>query len=85
MVAAAGDGVGLAGDAQLLGLVVELLGQDEDVLAEVLSLLAKLPLHNVAVRLRHPSLPLSFAPVKQRNADAHTHHVVAEQVAVGIA
>ena len=32
VVAAAGDGVGLAGDAQLLGLVVELLGQDKDVL-----------------------------------------------------
>ena len=41
VVAAAGDGVGLAGDAQLLGLVVELLGQDKDVLAEVLRLLAQ--------------------------------------------
>ena len=40
VVAAAGNGVGLAGDAQLLGLVVELLGQDKDVLAEVLRLLA---------------------------------------------
>ena len=51
VVAAAGDGVGLAGDAQLLGLVVELLGQDKDVLAEVLRLLAQLALDDVAVRL----------------------------------
>ena len=65
VVAAAGDGVGLAGDAQLLGLVVELLGQDKDVLAEVLRLLAQLALDDVAVRLGHLALPLTLAPVEQ--------------------
>ena len=74
VVAAAGDGVGLAGDAQLLGLVVELL---------VLRLLAQLALDDVAVRLGHLALPLTLAPVEQRHGDAHRDHLVAQQVAVG--
>ena len=67
----------------MLGLVVELLGQDKDVLAEVLRLLAQLALDDVAVRLGHLALPLTLAPVEQRHGDAHRDHLVAQQVAVG--
>ena len=58
------DGVGLAGDAQLLSLVVELLSQYKNVLAEVLCLLPELALDDFAVRLGHATLSLALAPVE---------------------
>ena len=85
VVAAAGDDVGLDGDAQLFGLVVELLGKDENVLAEVLRLLTELAADDVAVRLGHAALPFALAPVEEGDGDAHLNNLVAQQVAVGTA
>ena len=80
-----GNGVRFACDAQLLSLVVELLRQDEDILPELLRLLPELALHYLAVAFRHLALSLAFAPVKDRDGEAHLHHLLAQQVAIGTA
>ena len=83
MIATAGNRVGLGSDAQLFGLVVELLSKHEQVLAELLCLLSQLSAHDVAIALGHLPLSLALAPVEQRNTDAHLHHLVGQQVAIG--
>ena len=83
VVSLLGYQVGLFGDAQLLGLVVEVGHEEEDVLVEVHLLLLDAGQLQVAVALGHLHLPPAFAPVEDGDGEAHLHYLVVQEVAVG--
>ena len=83
LVAGVGHAVGLTGKLQLAGLVVELFGEQEDVLVEVQFLLPELGADHVAVALGHLDLPLALAPVQDRYRQSDRHNLLVADVVVG--
>ena len=83
LVAPARDGIGLERDLQLHGLIVELLGQYEQTLAEVGFLPAQLLAHHLTARLGHLDLPPALAPVEDGQLKADFDHLVVLQLRIG--
>ena len=83
VIAFAGNPVGFSGNLQLAFLVVELFGQDEEVLVEVHGFLAQLAFSHLTVAFGHTDLSAPFSPVEQGDSDSDFHHLIVFQVLVG--
>jgi len=75
--------VGFFGYFQLLGLVIEVCHQQEDVLIEIHLFLADFGKYHFTVALGHPHLATTFSPVEDRYFYTDFDNLVIQQILIG--